>query len=203
MASSGFLSGCFARLRCRWRSSHRTSSRAFAKPKSLPRAEWPDRHRTYRRRRRARDVNVAALAAAFVALATLRHLLSLNATSMLRAVFVCGCLGIIAVFVSWSPAHRVPAIVLTLMPSRLVVINTMMLAAIVVGLAALLPRTRLGRFLVPALLIGCLLYRADIVLDRIGRERHAPALSDSRVDYCRFHGPHGPIPHFRCVVVPQ
>ncbi len=110
--------------------------------------------------------NVGATAAALAGLVMLERSLPGDALFLLRAVFVCGVLAILAVFVSWIPPQHLPRTLLMLMPSRLLVVNTMMLVAIVAGLSGSLRRPTFTRFVPVAVLLACALYRADVVIHR-------------------------------------
>jgi hypothetical protein len=122
--------------------------------------------------------NVAAMAVALAGLTALKRSLPGNALFLLRAVFVCGALGIVAVFVSWIPPEHLPRILLLLMPSRLLIVNTMMLVAVAAGLSAWMPRTKITRFAPVVLLLTCFVYKADVVLHRARWPSESAGMTD-------------------------
>jgi hypothetical protein len=109
--------------------------------------------------------NIGAVAVAGAGLFGLERRLPRSATFLLRSVIICGVLGFAAVFLSWIPPQRLPAALLLLMPSRLVVINTMVLVAMVIGLSRLLPWKPLMRFAPAALLLVLVANRLDVVAE--------------------------------------
>ncbi len=110
--------------------------------------------------------NVGAMLMAAIGLVALKSRLPSDATFFLKALVVCGVLGIVAVFLSWIPPQQVPATLLMLMPSRLLTINTMVLAATVIGLSASLPRKTLTTLVPATLLAACVVYKPGLVIGR-------------------------------------
>jgi hypothetical protein len=110
--------------------------------------------------------NIGAMAVAAIGLLAFKRRLLPDATFFLEAVLVCGVLGLLAVFLSWIPSQLVPATLLMLMPSRVLTINTMVLAATVIGLSALVPRKGLTTIVPVTLLAACVVYKPGLVMGR-------------------------------------
>ena len=110
--------------------------------------------------------NIGAMAVAATGLLAFKRRVPPDATFFLEAVVVCGVLGLLAVFLSWIPSQLVPATLLMLMPSRVLTINTMVLAATVIGLSALLPRKALTTIVPVTLLAACVIYKPGLVIGR-------------------------------------
>ena len=110
--------------------------------------------------------NLGAIVAAAVGLSMLRHSLPRDAIFFLRCVVVCGVLGLAGVFLSWIPPRHAPPGLLLLMPTRLLVINTLILAALVIGLSSSLAWKSVVRFAPVALLLFVAGTRLDVVVAR-------------------------------------
>ena len=110
--------------------------------------------------------NIAAMAVAAIGLAALGHRLLPGMSFFLKSILVCGVSGIFAVLVSWVPPQQVPSALVMLMPTRLLTINTMVLAAIVIGLASLVPRARPAAVVPVLILVACFVYKPLLVLER-------------------------------------
>ena len=82
-------------------------------------------------------LNAAAAALAMVWLAAFRSDLPRHAAFLLRFVLASAAVGLVGMLVTWMPAERVPALLLTLMPGRLLNVNAMACAALLLGLAGL------------------------------------------------------------------
>jgi hypothetical protein len=111
-------------------------------------------------------VNIASMAVAAIGLTALGHRLLPGMSFFLKSILVCGVFGIIAVLVSWIPPQHVPFVLLTLMPARLLTVNTMVLAAIAIGLSSLLPRARFTPVVPALILAACFVYKPLLVLER-------------------------------------
>jgi hypothetical protein len=101
-------------------------------------------------------LNVGALALAATWLVAFRDGLPRPAIFVLRFVLVCAGLSLAFVCVSWIPPDRLPAVLLILMPSRLLNFNVMVFAALLVGLLGAY-RGRFGSEWLTAGLLGGLL----------------------------------------------
>jgi hypothetical protein len=110
--------------------------------------------------------NIAAMAVAAIGLVVFRHRLLPGMPFFLESILVCGIFGIIAVLVSWIPPQQVPSVLLMLMPTRLLTVNTMVLAAVATGLSSLVPRARLAAVVPALILAACFVYKPLLVLER-------------------------------------
>lgn len=127
---------------------------------------------------RSMQFNMAALVVASASLIVLRRRLPPAASFLPRGALVCGLLAIPAVMVSRLPPEVVPATLLAMMPTRIIIINTMMLIAMTVGIAATLPSQRLRRIAPAAILLALAIYRWDFVVERVLWEPDLRAFRD-------------------------
>jgi hypothetical protein len=116
---------------------------------------------------RAMALNFGALVLAAGWLNAFKNTLSRSAAFVLRVVIVDAVLSLLFVLVSWIPPGRLPAVVVILMPSRLLNVNVMVFAALVLGLLGSTRRQSMNTVMTAILLVAMVAQRHDLVGQRV------------------------------------
>ena len=118
-------------------------------------------------------LNCCALGVSVLWLKALASDLARPAVFLLRAVAVSAALSLVLLSISWLPPGKVPAMLLVLMPSRLLNFNTMLYVALLLGLLGVYRRVFWSQALTVVLVCGLLLSYRSMVWDGVTVQRAA------------------------------
>lgn len=104
-------------------------------------------------------LNVLAIPLALAWLWLFRRAIPDTARDLLRFLLASGALAMATVLLSWAPPERVPDVIHVLMPLRVLNIDSMMFAAVVLGLVGVYRATLTGQIAATALFAALLLTR--------------------------------------------
>jgi hypothetical protein len=101
-------------------------------------------------------LNRIALALGFIWLVGFRDRLPKGAAFLLRMTILAALVGVATAYASWIPPEKIPTALLTLMPSRILNFNAMIIVALLIGLVGIYQEYLLGRLLLAAMLVSLL-----------------------------------------------
>jgi hypothetical protein len=116
-------------------------------------------------------INLFALLLAIVSLKGFAASLSPASAFLLRVVAASGFLSVVLVLITWLPPDRLPATFLVLMPLRILNLNSLTAAALLIGLARVSRRTIWGHLLTMWLAAGLLLANRSMLWSVVGDGR--------------------------------
>src|SRR5262249_17967292 len=124
-------------------------------------------------------LNRGALALALVWLTAFRDDIPRPAVFLLKFVAVTAALSLVLVPLSWVPIEKVPAPLLILMPSRLLNVNVLIAAALVLGIVGVYRDSIWSRVLTVVLVGGLLIGPQSMLWDVLGRDEESAWLHRS------------------------